>query len=377
LPGFNNILAGRSAPMNKPFIPAEGKSSNPVNPANVNEIDHDEKKQKKIKQYLARKISSNVILSVIPFPAIFLLFPIFLLVLGIIIAFLLVAIIVLLSLLLLLSPALTLKRICPKLHLTGYQPITDVAYHDHDHAPTEANNNNSNNKPVIMPLPLFSTKSQTARCNNKIPMLTEVRAFLSLSDFVYMYIDFRKLVMLGKMPVDFKYIMLECDTMNQSDIIRGVPHERPAYGPNGEGGAGILPFTLIATVLRFLNAEAMRHRMENIDHVLTGGPRRRGLPSGRKSRRFLSSLRSNVSSRLSGGGVDDSGATVSLYEDLEVGGNGGTIKMENHLLEKTDLTTQDIKQMGRRGENDVYGGLAMFEKLFLKSLKHVTPDCGR
>ena len=85
----------------------------------------------------------------------------------------------------LLTPIVFLLMIRPKIHLSGYNELGWV-YH----------------KPK--PRNYEATKTDV---NKNIPMITELRGLLTLSDFVYMYFDFRKLIKLGKMPVGFEYIM--------------------------------------------------------------------------------------------------------------------------------------------------------------------------
>ena len=146
----------------------------------------------------------------------------------------------------LLAPIVFLLMIRPKIHLSGYNELGWV-YH----------------KPK--PQNYEATKTDV---NKNIPMITELRGLLTLSDFVYMCIDFRKLIKLGKMPVGFEYSMLESDEMSPPDIINGVPHRNVAFGPDGEGEAGIRPLAIFITVLRFLCAEAARQRVQNVSSLL-------------------------------------------------------------------------------------------------------------
>ena len=87
---------------------------------------------------------------------------------------------------------------------------------------------------------------------DSIPWMSEVFELVTLSDFVYLFSDFRRMSLMGKIPVQFKYLALECDHMNQWDIIRGKPHTQPAFDEDGKGHAGVRSSTIVVLLLRIL-----------------------------------------------------------------------------------------------------------------------------
>eukprot|EP00584_Thalassiosira_punctigera_P024561 CAMPEP_0172549460 /NCGR_PEP_ID=MMETSP1067-20121228/18545_1 /TAXON_ID=265564 ORGANISM="Thalassiosira punctigera, Strain Tpunct2005C2" /NCGR_SAMPLE_ID=MMETSP1067 /ASSEMBLY_ACC=CAM_ASM_000444 /LENGTH=670 /DNA_ID=CAMNT_0013336851 /DNA_START=190 /DNA_END=2202 /DNA_ORIENTATION=+ len=222
------------------------------------------------------------LLSVIPMPLALIFSPFLLTIFFLAASFFLLSSAVAIIAALIFAPAMLVLAACPKFHLSGYQQLESDTVRTEGSSP---------------PIDYDYGSTSSAKGNNDFPMLAEVRGLLMLSDLAYLYIDFRRLVMLGKMPVDFKYIMLECDEMNQSEIIRGAPHRKVAFGPNGESGAGMRPITIWATVMRFLSAEAQRLRVKNISKVL-----------------WSTSIRSS----LSGSGKKEESAYegLKMFEDL-------------------------------------------------------------
>ena len=141
-------------------------------------------------------------------------------------------------------PIVVILRLLPQLQLMGYEQLS--------HSSTSSPKDNKALKTG------WSRLRRLSSCQESTPWLSDVKTMLSLSDYVYLLSDFRKMSLTGKVPVEFKYLELECDRMDQWDIIKGKPHTRPAFDEHGKGHAGIRPSVLIVTILHFLINKAIR-----------------------------------------------------------------------------------------------------------------------
>ena len=252
-------------------------------------------------------------------------------------------------------PLAVLLNYFPKMHLLGYERLKI-----------------STIKRVQIP----KNGNGAAAKVNTTGVLSEISSLLSLSDLVYMYLDFRRLSILGNMPVLFEHIMLESDKMSQLDTINAVPHREKAFGTNNgddTGGAGIRPSILFVTVLKFLVSKAEEQRINGLENYLLGAIKKkygdsrecRGEPAiladSTRSSNPLSRLPSFGRAPKSSGGRDH---RKSMFGEMRTSLTHGL---------RSSLTTLEKAQGGK----EQWHGLKMFEDLFLQSLlkEHSSRAC--
>jgi hypothetical protein len=151
-------------------------------------------------------------------------------------------------------PIGVILRLLPQLQLMGYEQLSHSSITSSTTALKATGWSRLKRSTVMRSISSRSISS----FDESTPWLSDVKTLLSLSDYVYLLSDFRKMSLTGKVPVEFKYLELECDRMDQWDIIKGKPHTRPAFDEHGKGHAGIRPSVLIVTILHFLINKAIR-----------------------------------------------------------------------------------------------------------------------
>ena len=128
-----------------------------------------------------------------------------------------------------------------------------------------------------------------------------------------------------------------------------MPHRNVAFGPDGEGEAGIRPLAIFITVLRFLCAEAARQRVQNVSSLLgrVASARR---PKSKASR-----------GTLLGG---------TILRDTMFGGRRASVSVTGG-----DRKTLLNNALTHGNEKSIFQGLAMFEECFLDSVKDTSYPC--
>ena len=140
----------------------------------------------------------------------------------------------------------------PRLQLMGYEPLSSPPKSSDTTTGESSDATTAKESKGWGKLRRNSLVNRSRSVVDSIPWMAEVFELLTLSDYVYLFSDFRSMSLRGKIPVQFKYLALECDEMSQWDIIRGKPHEEPAYDNDRKGHAGIRSSTLIVLLLRIL-----------------------------------------------------------------------------------------------------------------------------